>query len=653
MTDTSQPDSPEITFRHPSLLPLRIVFRLLWLLVVVVVGVISVRSGSAAYMASIALAVEVTLLTAILVGRQVWLRHKGGMPPVRVGPEVITLPAGPDSRRTVMIAYKDVRSAAVLGTGWRARWILDTARGAYVFPLRYFEQSDAPDRLRAAIAERVGGLADGAALLASMRARDALAAELRTDWPWATTGAIVTLVACFCVQYVALKGAGDFGMIDAGANASFLVRDGEWFRVFTASLLHLNLRHLAGNMLMLAVLGTMLERLVGPLQLLIILLATAVASQAASAAAGLQFGAHLYAIGASGGLFGILGALVVVTWRFRTDLPAGFRLSRRVWIVLVGLNMVLLPSLQPQVDKAAHLGGFLAGLLAGVILVTHKAELREVAGPRRNARLALAAVAFLWVAGLAAAGLHAASAAARAGDRYAMVRDVLGSDRFSAAIDNMIAWSVALDHGAPTAVLQQARLLAHRGVDQATQDAAAATGRTARTRQWTLAAVTDTEAFLDYRLGYSGPAADLEAGIALRSADIGSHLALFLQRSFQRDGVRMVGDASPLPTVALDHGVVRLSMPATVPLGGELFALLHRDNALIGVMVLGLPSGFKGEQVLPLPTRRAAPTVEPPPALWTDGRTSVQVVRYDRTGCHCDYPSMGPLYYAYDKASGS
>ncbi len=645
MPDETATDTLIVPFSRPTLFSGQFVLRLAWLAVAILAGLYSRPPDADTHAFRFAvLGTELGLLAVFMVGWQVWLRRAGGPAPITLGPEAVTVPRGAASRRTVLIPYKDVRSVTVLGRGWWARLIFDTARGAYTYPLRSFAEPQAADRIRQALQHRVCALPDGAALWAKISARHHLAADLARPWLWGSPSAAAVLAACFALQLVLAGKDAGFNTIDAGANAAFLVRDGEWFRLVTGSLLHSSPQHVIGNVFMLVLLGTMLERLIGLTQFTLVLLASAVASQIASAAAGLDHGNHVYALGASGAVFGLLGALCVVTWRYRADLPGGYRLSVRIWVVLIGVNMVLLPLFQARVDKAGHLGGFLAGAVIGGLLIRGRGSLKMVAAPHAASRAALAAMGLAWAAGLYAAAAHARDTHAKAADRYALAHAMLRTDRFTPDLDNFVAWPIATDPAAPLSALSDARLLAHRGVAQARQQREAQTGRAASLAASQLAAITDTEASLDYRLGYPAVAAGLETGIANPNAAMLRHLALFLDRI---PAQHAPADDAAMPSLALDHGTVRLSVPKPAADDGEIYALLHRGQTLLGIMLVQLPSGFEGEQVLPLPVRRAAPSTDPPPAFWTDGRTRVSVARYDPAGCDCSEPIMGPYYTEY------
>ena len=152
-----------------------------------------------------------------------------------------------------------------------------------------------------------------------------------------------------------------------GANsASAVVLDGQWWRLLTAAFLHGGIVHLAFNMLGLWEAGKQLCRLLGNGQFALVYLASALAGSAAS----LHYAAQSsVSVGASGAVFGVLGALLAASWHYRAHVPAASR--RRLWM---GLGFFVAYSLlhglgQQNVDNAAHVGGLVCGALLGLVLL--------------------------------------------------------------------------------------------------------------------------------------------------------------------------------------------------------------------------------------------------------------------------------------------
>lgn len=134
-----------------------------------------------------------------------------------------------------------------------------------------------------------------------------------------------------------------------------LIDDGEIWRVVTAMFVHANLTHVLFNMWALYLFGPSLERRFG-----------SVSFTALYLAAGLG-GASLYhavgriepAVGASGAIFGLMGALLAATYRQRHT-PAGRAVFSQLMLLLI-INLSL-PFVIPNIAWEAHLGGLVAGL---------------------------------------------------------------------------------------------------------------------------------------------------------------------------------------------------------------------------------------------------------------------------------------------------
>ena len=133
-----------------------------------------------------------------------------------------------------------------------------------------------------------------------------------------------------------------------------LIEDGEIWRIFTAMFLHANLTHILFNMWALYLFGPALERRFGSLSFVSLYLA-----------AGLG-GASLYhavgriepAVGASGAIFGLFGALLAATYRQRFT-PAGRAVFSQLMLLLV-INLSL-PLFVSNIAWEAHVGGLVAG----------------------------------------------------------------------------------------------------------------------------------------------------------------------------------------------------------------------------------------------------------------------------------------------------
>lgn len=149
----------------------------------------------------------------------------------------------------------------------------------------------------------------------------------------------------------------DRWLLENLALINFLVAEGEWYRIFTAALLHGGLMHILFNMYALYLFGPRLEYQVGGPAFAALYIATAGTGGAAS----YIFGSPLQvSIGASGAIFGLFGAWIFVAWKMRGT-PGGRAMFNQLG-VLLAINLAL-PLLVGGIDWRAHLGGLAGGLL--------------------------------------------------------------------------------------------------------------------------------------------------------------------------------------------------------------------------------------------------------------------------------------------------
>lgn len=154
------------------------------------------------------------------------------------------------------------------------------------------------------------------------------------------------------------------GFETAGCMNNAAVRAGEWWRIFTAMLLHANVGHLAANIsLGLVLLGLTLGRFGTGLGLL----AAYLAGAGGNVAGLLLYPATHLGVGASGMIMGGLGMLAAQS----VSLLRNHSVSRKNMLrgILGGGLLFAFFGLSPDADVVAHLGGFVTGLLLGALLV--------------------------------------------------------------------------------------------------------------------------------------------------------------------------------------------------------------------------------------------------------------------------------------------
>ena len=151
-------------------------------------------------------------------------------------------------------------------------------------------------------------------------------------------------------------------LFDLGAMQPLAVAQGhQYWRLFTAMFLHAGLLHLALNMYGLYLFGSIIESAFGQVRFLAIYF---IAGLMASVASFVFSDPRSVAVGASGAIFGLLGAWVAFNFRRR---GSSFASANLRWAaMLIGLNLVLGFSIA-GIDNFAHLGGLVTGVVAGTL----------------------------------------------------------------------------------------------------------------------------------------------------------------------------------------------------------------------------------------------------------------------------------------------
>ena len=154
-------------------------------------------------------------------------------------------------------------------------------------------------------------------------------------------------------------------MLDWGAAYTpCIVEEGETYRIFTSRFLHFGIEHLINNMLVLFVLGSRLERVIGSLRFAVIYFLGGIAGNVVSLLYDLKQGEAAVSAGASGAVFAVMGGMILVVLCNKGRLED---LSMRQILVLSVFSLYF-GFTSSGVDNAAHLGGFLAGFILAVIV---------------------------------------------------------------------------------------------------------------------------------------------------------------------------------------------------------------------------------------------------------------------------------------------
>ena len=150
-------------------------------------------------------------------------------------------------------------------------------------------------------------------------------------------------------------------MLSMGASYEpYILENHEWYRLITHFFLHFGWDHLFNNMISLLVLGYALEQVMGKVRYTALYFLSGIVAGVASIAYNIMVtGEYSVSCGASGAIYGLTGALLVLLIRGNRN-----RRSSEVPRYLLYLAVSLYSGFQDtSIDNAAHVGGFLAGVV--------------------------------------------------------------------------------------------------------------------------------------------------------------------------------------------------------------------------------------------------------------------------------------------------
>lgn len=153
-----------------------------------------------------------------------------------------------------------------------------------------------------------------------------------------------------------------------GDQDNALIAQGQWWRLFTVMFLHLNILHIATNMLSLFFIGPLVERLYGTGRYLILYFGTGLIASLTYYFLG---PVGVPAVGASGAIAGIFGVLGAFFFAYRQQLGVIANRMLQQWAFWLGLNVLFNITDASGLAWQAHLGGLVAGLILGYVLAPH------------------------------------------------------------------------------------------------------------------------------------------------------------------------------------------------------------------------------------------------------------------------------------------
>ena len=160
-------------------------------------------------------------------------------------------------------------------------------------------------------------------------------------------------------------------LLKYGANLDILVKNGEYYRLFTCIFLHIGIMHLICNMYSLYAIGREVESLFGKVKYIIIFILSGIFGSIMSIA----FTHNTISAGASGAIFGLLGALLYFGINYRTYLGEAIK---RTIIPIIVVNLII-GFFAEGIDLAAYIGGLVGGVLVSMMVgIPDKSKTRDI-----------------------------------------------------------------------------------------------------------------------------------------------------------------------------------------------------------------------------------------------------------------------------------
>ncbi len=180
-----------------------------------------------------------------------------------------------------------------------------------------------------------------------------------------TIGLIAANVLTFLIlSFLGMTEDATFMLHHGALYVPALTEAGEYYRLFTAMFLHFGFNHLIGNMIMLGVVGWNLEQEMGTVRFLILYLGSGLCGNIASALWEIHTADLVVSAGASGAIFGIMGALFYVAIRNRGRV-GGISGLGMLGIILLSLYYGFVGV---GINNMAHIAGILTGFILAVPL---------------------------------------------------------------------------------------------------------------------------------------------------------------------------------------------------------------------------------------------------------------------------------------------
>ena len=177
------------------------------------------------------------------------------------------------------------------------------------------------------------------------------------------------IIAVNVIVFVIMEAMGDTGSTmflytHGGITPFSLFEDHEIYRLWTSMFMHSGIRHLINNMIVLFFIGGSLEKLVGKWRYMLIYIGSGIIGGIVSQLYYNGIGQDVVCVGASGAIFGVIGAMIIVV-AVNKGRVENFTLPRLLIYVAMSIYLGMTST---GVSVSAHIGGLVAGLLIALLL---------------------------------------------------------------------------------------------------------------------------------------------------------------------------------------------------------------------------------------------------------------------------------------------
>lgn len=211
---------------------------------------------------------------------------------------------------------------------------------------------------------------------------------------WRDYSVTLAILAVNIIGYILCTQMGEVVYNIGSMNAEKILVDGQYYRLVTSMFLHADIEHIVSNMIYLVGLGQMIEQMIGHIRFAVLYLLSGLGAGVFSMLYAILTGDIYDAVGASGAVFGLIGALfillVIRDFRRRAHrrthgvngmpgradisdghdraMPGGYESISVGKMVFVVAYMIYAGTRAERVDNAAHVGGLVCGLLIMAVM---------------------------------------------------------------------------------------------------------------------------------------------------------------------------------------------------------------------------------------------------------------------------------------------